>query len=75
MKTWDQVKNKLTDRVKKAVCIAGDLADEMNNEYVGTEHLLIGLMKSDGVATKVLLNLGLTIEKIEAETKKLLGYV
>ena len=52
---------KLTERAKKAINIAGQSAAELGHNYIGTEHLLLGLLKEGGgVAAKVLLDNGVT---------------
>ncbi len=46
----------------------------LNHDYVGTEHILLGLLRDQhGVAAHVLINMGLTLEKVREETLKLLG--
>lgn len=56
---------KLTERAKAAINLAGQSAMEMGHNYVGTEHLLLGLAKEDGgVAGRVLADNGVTEEKI-----------
>src|SRR5258707_699190 len=54
-----------TPRTKKAVEFAADEARKLGHHYVGTEHLLLGLLrKKEGLAAQVLLNLGLTLEAV-----------
>ena len=58
----------LTPRAKKVVELAVDEARRMNRTYVGTEHLLIGLLREeDGVAVAVLESFGLFLEPVRAE--------
>ena len=48
---------KFTNRAQKAVELANDIAIELGHSYIGTEHLLYGLVKEgDGIAAKVLAN-------------------
>tara|TARA_B100001750_G_C15519410_1_gene610168 strand:+ start:3090 stop:5552 length:2463 start_codon:yes stop_codon:yes gene_type:complete len=62
----------LTQRAKKVIELAVDEARRLNHNYIGTEHILIGLMKEgEGVAAGVLESLDVTLEKIRAETTKL----
>jgi len=57
-----------TPRVKKVFHLATKEAMALNHTYVGTEHILLGLLREgDGVAARVLLNLGLDIEKVHRE--------
>ena len=65
---------KFTSRAKKAIELANDAAIELGHRYVGTEHLLYGLVKEgNGVASKVLENQGVTPEKVIDITIELLG--
>ena len=64
----------LTPRAKKVVELAVDEARRMNHTYIGTEHLLIGLLREgEGVAAGVLESLGVTLDKIRAETHRILS--
>ena len=65
----------LTPRAKKVVELAVDEARRMNHTYIGTEHLLIGLMREgEGVAAGVLESLGVTLDKVRAETHRVLSH-
>ena len=64
----------LTPRAKKVVELAVDEARRMTHTYIGTEHLLIGLMREgEGVAAGVLESLGVTLDKVRAETHRILS--
>ncbi len=64
----------LTPRAKKVVELAVDEARRMNHTYIGTEHLLIGLLREgEGVAAGVLESLGVTLEKVRTETHRILS--
>ncbi len=64
----------LTPRAKKVVELAVDEARRMNHTYIGTEHLLIGLLREgEGVAAGVLESLGVNLEKVRAETHRILS--
>ena len=64
----------LTPRAKKVVELAVDEARRMNHTYIGTEHLLIGLLREgEGVAAGVLESLGVSLEKVRAETHRILS--
>ncbi len=66
---------KFTNRAKKVIEIADDISIELGHNYIGTEHILYGLAKEgEGIASKVLLNKGVTSEKVLKETKEMLGY-
>ena len=63
-----------TSRAKKVLEFAMAEARELNHSYVGTEHLLLGLMREEkGIAAQVLASLGITLEEARAETLKVLG--
>ncbi|MGH7449501.1 MAG: Clp protease N-terminal domain-containing protein, partial [Longimicrobiales bacterium] len=63
-----------TSRAKKVLEYAMAEARELNHSYVGTEHLLLGLLREEkGIAAQVLNGLGVTLEDARAETLKLLG--
>ena len=65
----------LTPRAKKVVELAVDEARRMNHTYIGTEHLLIGLLREgEGVAAGVLESLGVTLDKVRAETHRILSH-
>ncbi len=64
----------LTPRAKKVIELAVDEARRMNHSYIGTEHLLVGLLREgEGVASGVLESLGVTLEKVRAETNRVLS--
>ena len=64
----------LTPRAKKVIELAVDEAREMSHHYIGTEHLLIGLLREgDGVAAGVLESLGVTLDKVRQETQRILS--
>jgi ATP-dependent Clp protease ATP-binding subunit ClpC len=63
-----------TPRAKRVIEYAIEEARNLNHNYVGTEHLLLGLLREqDGVAAQVLLNLGLKLEDVREEVLNLLG--
>ncbi|MBM3943254.1 MAG: ATP-dependent Clp protease ATP-binding subunit [SAR202 cluster bacterium] len=65
----------LTPRAKKVVELAVDEARRMNHTYIGTEHLLIGLLREgEGVAAGVLESLGVSLEKVRGETHRILSH-
>ncbi len=65
----------LTPRAKKVVELAVDEARRMNHTYIGTEHLLIGLLREgEGVAAGVLESLNVTLDKVRSETHRILSH-
>jgi ATP-dependent Clp protease ATP-binding subunit ClpA len=64
----------LTPRSKKVIELAVDEARRMNHHYIGTEHLLLGLVREgEGIAAGVLASLGVNLEKVRIETIRVLS--
>ena len=64
--------NKFTERARKVILLAKEEAKRFNHDYIGTEHILLGLIREgEGVAAAVLQKLGLSPEKIRLEVEKL----
>src|SRR5215211_5898447 len=64
-----------TPRAKKVIEYSVEEARNLNHNYVGTEHLLLGLLREqEGVAAQVLMNLGLKLEDVREEVLNLLGH-
>ncbi|MEK7874504.1 MAG: ATP-dependent Clp protease ATP-binding subunit, partial [Chloroflexota bacterium] len=64
----------LTPRAKKVIELGVDEARRMNHHYIGTEHLLIGLLREgEGVAAGVLESLGVNLDKVRTETNRILS--
>src|SRR5438309_7271076 len=63
---------RFTDRARKVMQLANQEAQRFNHEYIGTEHVLLGLIKEgSGVAANVLKNLDIDLRKIRLEVEKL----
>lgn len=63
-----------TPKAKKVIELAMEEARQLGHNYIGTEHLLLGLVKEgEGVASQVLMNLGLDMDKVRNEVMGLLG--
>jgi ATP-dependent Clp protease ATP-binding subunit ClpC len=66
--------NNFTPRAQQVLALARKEADRFNHNYVGTEHLLLGLIKlGQGVAVNVLQKLGLDLETVRMEVEKQIG--
>ena len=66
--------DRFTPNAKLALQIAEQEAKTMQSIYIGTEHLLLGLLREqDGVAAQVLMNLNLRLEDVREEVLNLLG--
>ncbi|MCY3570412.1 MAG: ATP-dependent Clp protease ATP-binding subunit [Chloroflexi bacterium] len=64
----------LTPRAKKVIELAVDEARRLNHHYIGTEHLLLGLVREgEGIAAGVLESLGVNLERVRAETTRILS--
>ncbi len=64
--------NRFTERARKVIVYAKEEAKRFNHDYIGTEHLLLGLIREgEGVAAAVLQKLGLDLETIRLEVEKL----
>lgn len=63
---------RFTDRARKVMQLANQEAQRFNHEYIGTEHILLGLVKEgSGVAANVLLNLSVDLRKVRLEVEKI----
>lgn len=64
--------NRFTERARRVILLAKEEAKRFNHDYIGTEHLLLGLIREgEGVAAAVLMSLGLDPTKIRMEVEKL----
>src|ERR1051325_3448157 len=63
---------RFTDRARKVMQLANQEAQRFNHEYIGTEHILLGLVKEgSGVAANVLKNLDIDLRKIRLEVERI----
>ena len=66
---------KFTNRAKQVIKLAKKEAQRLNHNYLGTEHVLLGLLKlGQGIAVNVLRNLGIDFETVRTEVERLVGY-
>ena len=66
--------NDFTPRAQQVLALARKEAERFNHNYVGTEHLLLGLIKlGQGVAVNVLQRMGLDLERVRTEVEKHVG--
>ncbi len=64
---------RFTDRARKVMALANREAQRFNHEYIGTEYILLGLLKEgSGVAADVLKNLRLDLDKVRREVERLI---
>src|SRR5438309_8807753 len=65
---------RFTERAKKVLTLAQEEAERSHHSYIGTEHLLLGLLREgEGLAAKVLANLGVEIGKVRQTIESVLG--
>ncbi|MHB8393419.1 MAG: ATP-dependent Clp protease ATP-binding subunit [Candidatus Dormibacteria bacterium] len=65
---------RFTEKAKKVLTLAQDEAEKSHHSYIGTEHLLLGLLREgDGLAANVLANLGVEIDKVRTTIESVLG--
>jgi len=65
---------RFTDRAQRVILIAQEEAKRLNHDYVGTEHILLGLIAlGEGVAAQVLANLGVDLRRVRSEIEKIVG--
>ncbi len=65
---------KFTERARKVLSLAQEEAQRFNHNYIGTEHLLLGLVREgEGVAAKVLSNLGVELNKVRSAVEFIIG--
>lgn len=65
---------KFSERARKVLTLAQEEAQRFNHNYIGTEHILLGLVREgDGVAARVLANLGVELSKVRAAVEFIIG--
>lgn len=66
--------DRFTERARRVITLAEDEARRFNHTYIGTEHLLLGLVREgDGVATKILANLGVELPRVRSAVEFTMG--
>jgi ATP-dependent Clp protease ATP-binding subunit ClpC len=65
---------RFTERARQVVVLAQDEARQLRHNYIGTEHLLLGLLREqEGVGARVLESLGVTLDEVQAQTRRIVG--
>ena len=65
---------RFTDRARRVVVLAQEEARLLNHSYIGTEHILLGLIhEGEGVAAKALETLGISLEAVRAQVEEIIG--
>ena len=66
---------RFTDRARRVVVLAQDEAKMLNHNYIGTEHILLGLIhEGEGVAAKALEQMGISLEAVRAQVEEVIGH-
>src|SRR5437868_3795487 len=66
--------DKFTERARRVLTLAQEEAQRFNHNYIGTEHLLLGIVREgDGVAARVLNNMGVQLPKVRSATEFIIG--
>jgi ATP-dependent Clp protease ATP-binding subunit ClpC len=66
---------RFTDRARRVVVLAQEEARMLNHDYIGTEHILLGLIhEGEGVAAKALESLGISLEAVRQEVEEIIGH-
>jgi ATP-dependent Clp protease ATP-binding subunit ClpC len=66
---------RFTERARKVVVLAQDEARHFNHNYIGTEHLLLGLLREDeGVAAQALYSLNVALDEVREQVESIVGY-
>ena len=70
----DEMFKKFTDRARRVVVLAQEEARMLNHNYVGTEHILLGLIhEGEGVAAKALESLGISLDAVRQQVEEIIG--
>ncbi|MEO7586712.1 MAG: Clp protease N-terminal domain-containing protein, partial [Arachnia sp.] len=65
---------RFTDRARRVIVLAQDEAKLLNHNYIGTEHILLGLIhEGEGVAAKALESLGISLEAVREQVEEIIG--
>ena len=65
---------RFTDRARRVVVLAQEEARLLNHSYIGTEHILLGLIhEGEGVAAKALESLGISLEAVRSQVEEIIG--
>ena len=65
---------RFTDRARRVVVLAQEEAKQLNHNYIGTEHILLGLIREgDGIAAKALAELSISIDNVREQVQEIIG--
>src|SRR6187397_2260251 len=75
MERSDGMFERFTDRARRVVVLAQEEARMLNHNYIGTEHILLGLIhEGEGVAAKALESLGISLEAVRQKVEEIIGH-
>ncbi len=66
--------NKFNERARKVLMLGNEEARNFKHGYVGTEHMLMGVIKEEGMASQLLNNIGVTLDRVKELVEKYIGY-
>src|SRR6202050_1206469 len=70
----DDMFERFTDRARRVVVLAQEEARMLNHDYIGTEHILLGLVhEGQGMAAKALESLGISLEAVRQQVQEIVG--
>ena len=71
---WSPMFERFTDRARRVVVLAQEEARMLNHNYIGTEHILLGLIhEGEGVAAKALESMGISLESVRQQVEEIIG--
>src|SRR5215831_9610216 len=66
---------RFTDRARRVVVLAQEESRLLNHNYIGTEHILLGLIhEGDGVAARVLVGMDISLQAVRTEVEEIIGH-
>src|SRR5581483_3306384 len=65
--------DRFTERARNVVSVAQEEARGLGHNYIGTEHLLLGLLRGEGVANRVLHDFGFEVDAVRAQVEEIAG--
>lgn len=65
---------RFTERAQQVLVLAQEEAKRLNHNFIGTEHILLGLVREgSGIASRALQNLGIELSRVRGEAEKIIG--
>jgi ATP-dependent Clp protease ATP-binding subunit ClpC len=73
LKESEDLFERFTERARQVVVLAQEEARTLKHNYIGTEHILLGLLREEGLAARVLESLDITVERVRAQVVHIVG--